>query len=199
MHRNIRQVIIGLCVISAPLLAAQDVSGSRFTIKRFVVEGDSPLPAEETQEVLKPFLGSQKSLSDLKDAAADLRRYLVAEGFPSYEVTLPSQSLDDGVARLVVLEEGSSDNAGKAATVTSGLALKQGDSGYEGNEAAASKSAMPGAESVPVFRFTISGFVIEGDNPLSTEEGREVLAPFLGDHEGISALHAAAETLATRL
>lgn len=180
MRRNIRQVIICLCVVSTPLLAAQDLSGSRFPIKRFVVEGDSPLPAEDAQNVLKPFLGSQKNLSDLKEAAAALRRHLNAKGFPAYRVTLPSQAFDDGVARLIVFES------------------KEGNRDYAGNVAAAQKPAMPampGADSVPVFRFTIAGFVIEGDNPLSAEEGREVLAPFLGDHEGISVLQAAAETL----
>jgi hemolysin activation/secretion protein len=106
MHRNIRQVFIGLCVVSAPLPAAQDVPGSPFAIKPFDAG-----PGDENQVVV------------------------------------------------------------------------------------AQNSALPGAHSVPVFRFTIESFVIEGDNPLSAEEGREVLAPFLGDHEGIAGLQAAAETL----
>lgn len=190
MHRNIRQVIIGLCVVSAPVFAAQVAPDSRFTIKRFVVEGDSPLSAEEAQNVLQPFLGTAKSLSDLKDAAAALRRYLEAEGFPSYDVILPSQPLGSGVARLLVFELDTLDYASNVTTASSVIAVSDAELG---NADLAKKPVMPGT--VPVFSFTIAGFTIEGDNPLSAEEGRDVLAPFLGNHEGITVLNEAANTL----
>ena len=145
MRRNIRQLIIGICAVSAPMLAAQDDPGSRFATKRFMLEDDNSLSAEE---------------------------------FLSYKATFPSQQL-----------------AGNVAAVTSGLAPRKNDSGDEGHLVVAQNSATPGARSVPVFRFTIERFVIEGDNPLPAEEWREVLAPFLGEHEGIVGLQAAAETL----
>ena len=40
------------------------------------------------------------------------------------------------------------------------------------------------AEDVPVVRFTISEFIVEGESPLSKEKTDELLNPHLGEHEG---------------
>ena len=47
----------------------------------------------------------------------------------------------------------------------------------------------------PVVRFVVERFVVEGENPLSEERTRAVLAPFTGEHAGVDGLLAAADAL----
>jgi hemolysin activation/secretion protein len=49
----------------------------------------------------------------------------------------------------------------------------------------------------PVVEFDVSSFVIEGDNQLTEEETISVLDPFLGHHQGLERLLAAAKALET--
>jgi hemolysin activation/secretion protein len=55
------------------------------------------------------------------------------------------------------------------------------------------------AQEVPVVRFTVDRFEVAGENPLSPDEVDETLAPYLGDHEGLERLLAAADALQNRL
>ena len=54
-------------------------------------------------------------------------------------------------------------------------------------------------EAVPVVRFNVSDFIVEGDNPLSPEETRDVLSLFVGEHEGLDGLLEAAAELESTL
>ncbi len=47
----------------------------------------------------------------------------------------------------------------------------------------------------PEPRFAVTGFAISGENPLSETESAPILAPYLGQHEGIAGLLAAADAL----
>jgi len=51
----------------------------------------------------------------------------------------------------------------------------------------------------PVVRFAVERFAVEGPNPLSPEETEAVLSPYLGEHEGLEGLLAAAEELQAAL
>ncbi len=55
------------------------------------------------------------------------------------------------------------------------------------------------AEQVPVVRFEVTGFEVGGDNPLGRADTEAALAPFLGPHEGLEGLLAAADALQARL
>ena len=48
---------------------------------------------------------------------------------------------------------------------------------------------------VPVVRFTVERFAVEGDNPLHEARTQEVLSPFTGEHAGVDGLLAAADAL----
>ena len=48
---------------------------------------------------------------------------------------------------------------------------------------------------VPVARFTVTGYQVEGENPLSAEETREAVSLYTGELEGIESVFAAAEAL----
>jgi hemolysin activation/secretion protein len=50
-------------------------------------------------------------------------------------------------------------------------------------------------EETPVVRFTVTGFTVSGDNPLSEEQTQAILAPLAGEHEGLAGLTAAAAEL----
>ena len=54
-------------------------------------------------------------------------------------------------------------------------------------------------DEVPVVRFTISEFIVTGDNPLPVQETREILSIFLGEHEGLEGLTEAAAELQSAL
>lgn len=51
------------------------------------------------------------------------------------------------------------------------------------------------AEPVPVVRFHVERFVVDGENPLGTDATQALLAPFIGDYEGLDGLLSAADTL----
>jgi hemolysin activation/secretion protein len=58
----------------------------------------------------------------------------------------------------------------------------------------ASSALLYAAEELPAVRFTVHEFIIKGENPLSNELAQSIVAPFLGDHEGLEGiLEAAAE------
>jgi hemolysin activation/secretion protein len=59
--------------------------------------------------------------------------------------------------------------------------------------------APAGAEEQPALRFDVKRFVVEGDNPLSARVTDKVLAPFLGPHEGLTRIEAAAGALEATL
>lgn len=56
------------------------------------------------------------------------------------------------------------------------------------------------ADDIPTISFSVTGFHITGENPISTEVTKQVLSPFLGKHENLEGLlEAAAELEATIL
>jgi hemolysin activation/secretion protein len=61
--------------------------------------------------------------------------------------------------------------------------------------AAAFSGAALGADPVPQLQLEVTGFAVEGDNPLGREETQRILAPYAGAHAGIAGLEAAADAL----
>ncbi len=56
-------------------------------------------------------------------------------------------------------------------------------------------SQLAHAEDIPTVSFTVTEFTITGENPISVEETNSVLSPFMGEHEGLEGLLAAAAEL----
>ncbi|MGB0721227.1 MAG: ShlB/FhaC/HecB family hemolysin secretion/activation protein [Gammaproteobacteria bacterium] len=52
---------------------------------------------------------------------------------------------------------------------------------------------------VPLVRFTVSGFEVSGDNPLSEAETQAILKEFAGEHSGLEGLQAGADELEAEL
>lgn len=76
-----------------------------FEIKGFVVRGNSLLPDAQVQAAVAPFVGAQRSLSDVQSAADALRRLYSAQGYTVVQVIPPQQTLQDGVVQLQVVED----------------------------------------------------------------------------------------------
>lgn len=87
--------------IAAPgLTVAQQPAAITFTIERFQVEGDNPLPSRKTEHVLAPFTGPQHGISGVEDAARALEQALAERGFAFHRVTVPPQRAAGGVFTL---------------------------------------------------------------------------------------------------
>jgi hemolysin activation/secretion protein len=73
-------------------------------VKRFVVVGDNPLSAGETQAVLAPHLGRHTSLSTLEAAAKALETAIRNEGNAFHRVIVPAQRPEGGELKLQILK-----------------------------------------------------------------------------------------------
>ncbi|MGY8994489.1 MAG: POTRA domain-containing protein, partial [Rhodospirillales bacterium] len=54
-------------------------------------------------------------------------------------------------------------------------------------------------KAVPTARFQVVGFSVVGADPLNANEAKMLLASFIGEHEGLDGLLAAADALEQRL
>lgn len=78
--------------------------GLRFEIRRFVVEGNSLLSPQMTDEVLAPFIGSGRDFGTVQQALEALEKTYAARGFSAVQVILPEQTLESGTIRFLVVE-----------------------------------------------------------------------------------------------
>lgn len=76
----------------------------RFEITSYLVEGSTILDQSKIDEVLQPYKGSDRRLSDIESARSELEKTYHAAGYPTVVVMLPEQTIDTGVVKLQVLE-----------------------------------------------------------------------------------------------
>jgi hemolysin activation/secretion protein len=96
-------LLVGVC-LAFPHPEARGDQTLRFEVKGFLVEGDNPLGEAATQELLRPYVGDQEGLDRLEAAADALQARLQEEDFYWYRVTLPAQTLEDGIVRFKIVE-----------------------------------------------------------------------------------------------
>ena len=99
-------LVLALAAAFGPLPSyAQQLSSAppeaSFTVTGFDVTGDNPIGADRTQEVLKPFLGPQTSITNLEAAPRALAEAIRSAGSGLYRVVLPPQEVT-GTVHLVV-------------------------------------------------------------------------------------------------
>lgn len=78
--------------------------GISFVVTGFALEGDNPLSAVETEQLLAPYIGPQNGLGGLEAAAEALQTRLREEGLAWHRAILPAQTLDGGTVRLKIVE-----------------------------------------------------------------------------------------------
>lgn len=85
-------------------MPAQDsIPVIRFTVTRFVVEGNNPLSAADTARVLEPFKGQHEGPEGVLAAVDALNEAIRARGFSFRRVVFPPQKLEHGVIKLRVV------------------------------------------------------------------------------------------------
>lgn len=94
------------CIIlsSTASPAVADDAVQRFTIKRFVLEGNSILTARQAEEILAPYTGSQRDFGHIQKAIETLEKGYRRQGYGMVTVILPEQELAQGDVRLRVIE-----------------------------------------------------------------------------------------------
>ncbi|MGA4475695.1 ShlB/FhaC/HecB family hemolysin secretion/activation protein [Ectopseudomonas chengduensis] len=73
-------------------------------VNEYVVRGNSVLDARDIEEAVYPFLGPQRSLSDIEGARDALQQRYQDKGYQSVFVELPEQQVEGGVVYLQVSE-----------------------------------------------------------------------------------------------
>ena len=64
---------------------------------------------------------------------------------------------------------------------------------------AALAGPFPAAQEIPVVEFSVSEFVVTGDNPLPPKDSDAILAEFVGTYSGLDGLLGAVDALQARL
>ncbi len=75
-----------------------------FTIERFDIIGNTLLEPSKIENVLKSYIGDNKTAQDVEKARADLERYYHKAGYPTALVNIPEQVVEGGSVQLQVIE-----------------------------------------------------------------------------------------------
>jgi hemolysin activation/secretion protein len=96
---------LAICM-AALLIALPAVSQEipRFDVRGFRVEGNTLLPQERVDAVLRPFAGKQKDFGDVQAAVEALEEAYKSLGYNTVSVMLPEQALEQGEVLLQVIE-----------------------------------------------------------------------------------------------
>lgn len=102
-------IILALATFSSPLYAQSldtqpEPKAETRHVDHFVVEGSSLLPKEKLDEVLRIYEGKDLTLSQMKDAAADITSLYQRSGFYLVRAIIPQQAFDTGNVRMQVVE-----------------------------------------------------------------------------------------------
>lgn len=107
-------LLAGLSVIS-PLTWAQQADApepdqvaapvtTTVTINEYIVRGNTVLEARDIERAVYPYLGPDKTLSDIQGAQQALQKAYQEKGYQSVYVELPEQKVTGGVVYLQVVE-----------------------------------------------------------------------------------------------
>ena len=99
-----RVFLTTIAVVWALVLLTPGVADAavEFEVERFVVKGENPVSARETEQILRPYLGTHSGIERLQAAAQGLENALRDQGFAFYRVNLPPQKLVDGGIALEI-------------------------------------------------------------------------------------------------
>jgi hemolysin activation/secretion protein len=75
-----------------------------FPILHYEITGDTLLELNTLMSLLVKYTGTNMTVADILKAASDLQLEYRARGFPTVKVTLPQQSITNGVVRIQVIE-----------------------------------------------------------------------------------------------
>ncbi len=87
-----------------PAAAAPEAPARLVDVNEYVVRGNSVLEARDIEEAVYPFLGPQRSLTDIEGARDALQQRYQTKGYQSVFVELPEQQVEGGIVYLQVSE-----------------------------------------------------------------------------------------------
>lgn len=95
-----------LALAAAILLAALPALAEepRFTVRAYMVEGATLLPAERSAATLQAFTGEGRNYDTLRQAVEAVEALYARAGYGAVRVQLPEQDIDAGIVRLRVIE-----------------------------------------------------------------------------------------------
>ena len=97
-------LVIALSVTVAPVRAESAPAGAPILdVKRFVIEGENPLSAADTEAILAPHLGAHTSLATIEAAASALEQAIRSRGYAFHRVIVPAQRPVGGELKLRIL------------------------------------------------------------------------------------------------
>ena len=101
--------LVVVFLVITGLLPLIDSSGwaeeqAAFSVHSFLVEGNSLLSEKSIQDVLRPFLGLQKTAADVEKARDALEKFYHEKGYPAVLVNIPEQTVEEGTVQLQVIE-----------------------------------------------------------------------------------------------
>lgn len=94
-----------LQTISMPLQAADKAPEITFNVQKFNVVGQLPFSADKVANILAPFTGEHSGLEGLQAAGDALESELRQQGYAFFKVSLPPQTLAEGVVSLEVVQQ----------------------------------------------------------------------------------------------
>lgn len=84
--------------------AEKKQSNPAFDVFEFKVEGNTVLPVGKIEEAVYPFLGEEKTITDVESARLALEKTYQDSGYLTVSVSIPQQDVDEGYVRLLVTE-----------------------------------------------------------------------------------------------
>ncbi len=100
-------ILLFLCCRQAAALLAADANEeaiSRFDVREYAIEGNSPIPANALATVASKFTGTNVDMAQLVRAATAVQTEYFDHGFPLMSVVISERWITNGIATLTVFE-----------------------------------------------------------------------------------------------
>lgn len=101
---KIPRFLLGLVLGCVSAVTAFAAEGNTFNIFEYQVEGSSILPVGVVEKAVYPFLGENRSYSDVESARMALEKAYHDAGYLTVLVSVPEQKVNDATVRLSVVE-----------------------------------------------------------------------------------------------
>ncbi len=87
-----------------PPAPAKTQKAPTFAIREFILEGNTIFHDDRLMKAVQPFVGENRTATDVEKARAALENYYHQNGYPTVLVNIPEQAVTDGAIRLEVIE-----------------------------------------------------------------------------------------------
>lgn len=99
-----KQFSLSAAALLVALSSGAWAQSAKFAISSYEIEGNTLLPESQVEQVLKAYLGADRSIDDVNAAADALRKAYEDAGYPVIKVFPPAQTAEAGRVKLKVIE-----------------------------------------------------------------------------------------------